>query len=235
VIARREPVLDGGSITSFLEHLTLAGAKLLADDDSVACGVMFKRSDRHTLFCSASPLVTDLYRALDAQHARGDGPAPQALTASKVQVADDTSDPAHPPFFRVPASLGFASILSVPLQIEAEGVAALNFYAQSVAFFTPDRQRMSTIFAKQAATALALRLHLTRYQELTTNMASAMESRTSIDLAIGIIIGQNHCSQQEAAAILKRASTARNVKLRDLAEDLVVHSSGGVPTTHFTP
>ena len=55
-----------------------------------------------------------------------------------------------------------------------------------------------------------------------------------LDLAIGIIIAQNRCTQDEAAAILKRASNTRNVKLRHLAQEIVVHASGGTPTTHFT-
>ncbi|WP_424991742.1 ANTAR domain-containing protein [Nesterenkonia salmonea] len=41
-----------------------------------------------------------------------------------------------------------------------------------------------------------------------------MESRTTIDLAAGIIIGQNRCSQEEAIAILKKASNHRNLTNR---------------------
>ncbi len=48
-----------------------------------------------------------------------------------------------------------------------------------------------------------------------------MESRTAIDIAIGVVMGQNRCSQEEAFAILRKASSHRNVKLRVLAEELV--------------
>jgi hypothetical protein len=229
-----DSALPRENITAFLKQLTLVGAKLFSDDESVACGLMFQRADGRTSFCSASPTVTTLYKVLGAQHALGEGPAPHALAAEGLQVADNTSDPAHPPFFRVPASLGFASILSVPLQIQAAGVAALNFYAQSVAFFTPDRQRVASVFAGHAGRSVVTRLQIAQYQALTAHMRSAMESRTSIDMAIGIIIGQNRCTHEEASAILKRASNARNVKLRDLATELIKHAGGGTPTTHFT-
>jgi GAF domain-containing protein len=222
------------SITVFLEQLTLVGAKLFSDAEQIACGLMLRHTDGQSLFCSASPVVAEMYEVLAAQHALGGGPAPQALSASRLQVADNTGDPKHPPFFGVPASRGFASILSVPLTIGTGSSAAMNFYARPVAFFSPDRQRVASVFAEQAGTSIELRLRLTQCQDLTEHLRSAMESRTSIDMAIGIIIAQNRCTQEKASAILKRASNARNVKVRHLAQDIVVQASGGTPTTHFT-
>jgi AmiR/NasT family two-component response regulator len=52
-------------------------------------------------------------------------------------------------------------------------------------------------------------------------LKAALESRTTIDLAIGIIMGQNRCSQEAAFKILKNASSTRNAKLRDVAATIV--------------
>ena len=235
VIAVQDAMPSEDSIIVFLEQLTLVGAKLFSHEEQIACGLMVQRTGGQPLFCSASPVVTEMYEVLAAQHALGEGPAPQALSASRLQVADNTGDPKHPPFFGVPASRGFASILSVPLMLGAGSSGALNFYARPVAFFSSDRQRVASVFAEQAGTSIKLRLQLTQCQDLTEHMRSAMESRTSIDMAIGIIIAQNRCTQDEASAILKRASNARNIKLRHLAQDIVLQASGGTPTTHFTP
>ena len=54
-----------------------------------------------------------------------------------------------------------------------------------------------------------------------------------IDLAVGILMGRNRCSQEEAVEILKTASNHRNVKLRDLAADLIASVSSAPPTTSF--
>jgi hypothetical protein len=229
-----DPVLDSGSMTDFFRQLTLGGARLFSDDGPVECGLMFEGDSGETLFCSGSPTITSMYEVIDAQHAIGEGPGPQALSASELQVADDTSDSAYPPFFRIPASLGFASILSVPLKIGTAGFAALNFYAPPVAFFTVERQRIASVLAEQVGASVEMRVRVARYRELTVNMRSAMESRTSIDIAIGIIISQNQCTQEEAFDILRRASNARQIKLRDLAKDLIMHASGAPPMTHFT-
>lgn len=61
-----------------------------------------------------------------------------------------------------------------------------------------------------------------------------MESRTTIDIAVGVIMAQNRCDQVEAFSILTRASNSQNVKLRVLAEQLVESLADGLPTTHFS-
>ncbi|CAN7171600.1 ANTAR domain-containing protein [Arthrobacter sp. LjRoot78] len=71
------------------------------------------------------------------------------------------------------------------------------------------------------------------HQKLAADLRAAMESRTVIDLAAGIIMGQNRCSQAEAMAILTKASSGRNLKLRDVADKLVASFAPGAPSTHF--
>jgi hypothetical protein len=236
-----------------LMDLTALGTKLFSDtaengqgrqdkqdghdrqDGFVPCGLLFKADGHETLFCSAEEQIRDMYAALNTMHALDEGPAPRALAASGMQVADDTSDPAYPPFFSVTASYGFSSILSIPLDLGAAGVAAVTFYAHPTAFFTLDRQRSATVFAEQAVRTIELTLQLTQSQDLTENMRAAMHFRTSIDLATGIIMAQNQCSQDKAFGILRQASNTRNSKLRDLAALIVEKAGGSAPRLHFTP
>jgi hypothetical protein len=235
VIASTRASADGGSLIGLLVDLTGCGAKLFSDDGTVPCGLMFKAAGKATQFCSASPQIRELYEALNVTHALDEGPAPRALSAAGMQVADDTSDPTYPPFFAVPASRGFASILSVPLNLAVAGVAAVTFYARPVGFFTPDRQRSAAVFAEQTLRAIDLTLNLNRSQVLTEDMRAAMQSRTSIDLATGIIMAQNRCSQDEAFGILRQASNTRNSKLRDLSALIVEKAGGHPPRLDFRP
>jgi AmiR/NasT family two-component response regulator len=69
--------------------------------------------------------------------------------------------------------------------------------------------------------------------QLAQDLEEAMKSRTAIDLAVGIIMGQQRCSQDEAFAILTRAASNRNEKLRKVAAELVEHLSGSGARTHF--
>ena len=49
----------------------------------------------------------------------------------------------------------------------------------------------------------------------------AMERRTVIDQVCGMIMAQNNWSQDEAFAVLQKASQHRNIKLHSLAEEIV--------------
>jgi hypothetical protein len=51
--------------------------------------------------------------------------------------------------------------------------------------------------------------------------------------AMGTIMGQNRCCQNASFKVLKAASKARNVKLRDVAAAVVDSIAGETPTTHF--
>lgn len=84
-----------------------------------------------------------------------------------------------------------------------------------------------------ASKALRLAFRQARAQDRQTDVNAAMNSPTTIDLAVGIIMGQNRYSQDEAFNILKNAYSTRNVNLRDLAAGIVADIGKGPATTHF--
>lgn len=70
---------------------------------------------------------------------------------------------------------------------------------------------MVEAYAYLASKALRLAVRISQLAEAKTNLAAALESRTTIDLATGAIMAQNRCSQETAVKILKIASNTRNV------------------------
>ncbi len=52
-----------------------------------------------------------------------------------------------------------------------------------------------------------------------------------IDYAIGIIMAESRCDADQAFAMLTRASNNRNIKLRDLATEIVTQVAGR-PRSH---
>ena len=63
----------------------------------------------------------------------------------------------------------------------------------------------------------------------STNRRHSPASRAVIDQALGILMGQNRCPAAEAFDILRTASQNRNVKLRDVAVQIVTAVSGQPP------
>jgi AmiR/NasT family two-component response regulator len=93
---------------------------------------------------------------------------------------------------------------------------------------------MVQAYAYHASKALRLVVRISQLADAKADLAAAMESRTTIDLATGAIMAQNRCSQETAVKILKIASSTRNVKLRDIAASVVASLSQDPSVrTHF--
>ncbi|MEX5296230.1 GAF and ANTAR domain-containing protein [Kocuria sp. CPCC 205268] len=225
-------LLESEDITSFLDALTATIAQALSTDgDEVWCAVTLLRPKRSTTVASSSPAA----EALDEiQYHYGDGPC---LTASRehrlVHVTDTRTDPRWPEYGRAAAAHGVLSALGVPLDLAGEAAAALDVYADRPHKFDPATIEVIRREVASASSALRLAVRMEKHRDAEADLKAAMASRTTIDLAVGIVMGQNRCTQEEAFGILRAASSHRNVKLRDVAAELVATVGRGPATTHF--
>jgi GAF domain-containing protein len=227
-----ELLLTSEDITGFLNTFTASIAEALSvDGEQVWCAVTLLRPKRSTTVAASDARA----EALDEiQYHYGDGPC---LTAARehrlVYVADTRTDPRWPAYGKAAAEAGILSALGVPLELGGEAIAGLDVYTG-----TPNAYDQATVEVIQrqvaeASTILRLAVRLARHRDTEADLQAAMASRTTIDLAVGIIMGQNRCTQEKAFEILRAASSHRNVKLRDLAADLVAQVGKGPASTHF--
>ncbi|HEX2383900.1 MAG TPA: ANTAR domain-containing protein, partial [Acidimicrobiales bacterium] len=100
---------------------------------------------------------------------------------------------------------------------------AFNLYARKPSAFTAQDHDRGTLFAEQAAVAIANTEVYWRTYNLTQNLQTALENRDVIGQAKGILMARHGFSADEAFDELRRASQRRNVKLRDVA-DSVAHT-----------
>jgi GAF domain-containing protein len=125
---------------------------------------------------------------------------------------------------------GLRSSLSLPLFVKDTSVGALNLYSfDRIHAFDDDARAHFEGFAAQASTALMLALRQAKHQATNQQLEAALVSRTVIDQALGIIMGQQRCTAHEAFDILRAHSQNNNIKLRDVAAQLVAHTSDGRP------
>jgi AmiR/NasT family two-component response regulator len=109
-------------------------------------------------------------------------------------------------------------------------MGALNIYATTPRAFGPAEQLVAGRFADEASRALALAVRLAERAEMSEHLQNALTSRAVVDQAIGIVMGQNRCTADEAFEVLRTISQNRNVKLRDVAAGMVAAVSGRPPT-----
>jgi GAF domain-containing protein len=218
-------LLGTESIEKFVHELAVQAAGLV--DGSLSCGITMSRGGRTSTVACSDELAS---RVNDLQYSLLEGPCLTALEdGCLVRIDDMTAETRWPRFTRQAAESGIQSCLSLPLIARDETVGALNLYSVDRRAFGGDETRRAERFAENAAGALALGLRLVSYSELTDQLRASLASRAAIDQAVGVIMAQQRCSQDKAFAVLRTASQNRNVKLRELAREVVTAVTGSPP------
>lgn len=235
LVQLQDLIIGTDSVSDFLSSLAGVASATVSRSagTDVECGVTLKRHRASATVGGSSDRAIALDRI---EHYAGPGPCMAALqTKSPVLLGDTRSDPRWPGYQKQLMDEGCFTSLGVPLELNEEASAALNFFAFRAGAFSEATIRDAAGFAEIAGHAVRLALKVATIQGVAQDMEAAMKSRTAIDLACGIVIAQNRCTQSEAMKILTKASSTRNQKLRDLAEEIVVKASGEKPETHFDP
>ena len=233
VLELQDLIVGTRNVAEFLERLSVmaAGALTRATSGTIECGVTLKQRRRTFTVAGSSPKAVLLD---EIEQRMGDGPCIEALrTMEPVLLGNVATDPRWPEYQKVLEDEGCRATLGVPLELGEDAAAALNFFAFESGVFTPAVLQEAVEFADLAAGAVRLAVRLGSAQTLADDLAAAMANRTSIDLACGVIMGQNRCSQAEAMAILTKVSSNRNQKLRVVAAELLANLAGGDVRTHF--
>jgi hypothetical protein len=164
----------------------------------------------------------------------GDGPVSHALAGDLALIANSCpADPRWPSCRRSLREAGYRSLLSLPLHLHPVGRAALTLVSRQDGVFAPSLIVAATAFARLAGSSYQSAADLRTAQATAEHLQAAMQGRTSIDVACGVIMGQNRCSYEDAFHILAQASSHRNVKTRVVAETMLGELPGGAPSTHF--
>jgi GAF domain-containing protein len=150
------------------------------------------------------------------QYGLGEGPCVDTLHEANVVVAPRIRhDQRWPRFVPQAVQLGLKSQLAVKLYLDKEGtLGGLNMYSTTTEDIDPDAEPLADLFAAHAAIALG---HV-RQRE---NLNEALHTRKVIGQAIGLVMGRYHLTEDRAFAFLVRASSHSNIKLRDIAQEMV--------------
>jgi len=156
------------------------------------------------------------------QYNSGRGPCLDAFRHGQIfRITDTETEERWPEFARSLVSHGLRSTLSLPLIRTGEPIGALNIYAKAVGNFEDQDMVRAQMLAAQAAIVLSNAQAYHDARELSENLHQALESRATIDYAIGILMSAGGRSPDDAFKMLVRASQRENRKLRDIAAEIV--------------
>lgn len=221
----QQALLRTETVEEFLAELATQAAGLVAG--SLSCGMSLDNSGRAFTAACSDALAVQLD---EVQYQLDDGPCLASMrTGEPVRVDDTRDDDRWELFGTRAAALGIRSVLALPLMADAEPVGALSLYAPAPGAFGASETRRAAQFAQHGSGALALASRLASYSTMTSQLRASLASRAVIDQALGVIMAQERCSQAKAFAILRTASQHRNIKLRELAREIVTAVSGHPP------
>jgi GAF domain-containing protein len=167
----------------------------------------------------------------ESQYGHGYGPCLHAATSGEVtEIADTRSDTRWPDYSRMAAERGALSSLSLPLPISEGMSGALNIYARETDAFDDDDREAAMKFVPYAAVAASNMRDYEEARTMAANLQAALESRAVIDQAKGILMERHKVTADQAFQVLAQVSMQKNIKLRLVAEELVMTGQlPGVP------
>jgi GAF domain-containing protein len=152
------------------------------------------------------------------QYELGEGPCVQAVEHEPVVVVPTLRHEQRWPAY-VPAVVtqGVRSQLAVRLFSNNRHIAGLNLYSTEHDEVEQSSAETALLFATHAAIILG---HAQQEEQLN----QALASRKVIGQAIGIVMERYRIDADRAFQFLLRASSSSNIKLRDVAEEIVTTS-----------
>lgn len=151
------------------------------------------------------------------QYELGEGPCHDSAWQCETLVSQDlTADPRWPAWAPRAVELGLGSTLGVELRNRAEDrrLGSVNLFWRHPRTFTSDEIALAHLISRHAAIALVASFTV-------EGLTVALDGRKRIGQAQGILMERHGLTEEQAFAVLKRYSQDFNVKLRDVAEQLV--------------
>jgi GAF domain-containing protein len=164
-----------------------------------------------------TPVATDelARRLADAQRSLGEGPCIDVLDGQGLVVSADIRGEARWPRYTPTArAAGLRSQLAIQLHDEDRVLGVLNLYSRTGDLSRHETIRIAGLFAAHAGIALVAARH-------REQMNDALASRKVIGQAIGLVMERYQIDDQRAFEFLVRISQSSNVKIRDVAQEMV--------------
>jgi hypothetical protein len=126
-----------------------------------------------------------------------------------------------PEFARTAVGVGFRSCLALPLPSDRTGTSALVLYADEPGTFDGTTFDVALLFAAQGGVALDNAEVYRSSHQMVTHLHRTLTTRSLIERAKGVLMGEHGISDEEAFELLRRQSQTSHRKLLDVAREVL--------------
>jgi hypothetical protein len=227
-----QALLDATTADGVLQRITIAARYLVPGADLVSITLRQSNGEYYT----PTNTETEAIELDHVQYETGEGPCLDAADPEGPAFAhsgDLSTESAWPEFARQAADHGYSSVLSTALITTGDPTpftGALNIYSREPRGLNAAARDTAFILATYASLALGatygkadVERSVSRLRAEAANLRKALETRTVIGQATGILMARRRISADEAFEVLVRVSQDHNIKLARLAEIFARH------------
>jgi GAF domain-containing protein len=202
---------EAADVHETVERIVESTCSAIGCDDA---GVILTHSRRHLETLAATSDAAR--RAHEIQLELDEGPCLDAIEHVEAifHVPDTAIEPRWPRWGKAVVELGYRSTLSVPLATRTRRFGSLNVYSRLTNAFDEDDMAVVALLARHASASLAATQNI-------EGLRKAVDARKLIGVAIGLLMERYGLDADRAFDVLRRLSQAENVKLREIARQVV--------------
>lgn len=178
--------------------------------------------------CSTAAVSDGVALKIDKlEQTLGKGPWVDAIQKQTAQIQSDLTTSSRWPDLaaRVVAETTVRGAMSIRLPVDRAKVGALNLYSDTPSAFDNASLERAIVLAAFATVATNAAAH----GEDAAALKRGLVSNRAIGKAVGMLMVLNEVSDDDAFDILRRTSQDTNVKVADIAGDIIRRSSAQQP------
>jgi GAF domain-containing protein len=202
---------DAGSTEDAIETVVHYGRNAVNADDA---GVLLVHGRGRVETPAATSKEVDEAHQLQAEY--GEGPCLDSVKGGDTiyKVDNVLADPRWPRWGKAAAEMGYFSVVSASLQTETRAIGSLNVYSRRMDAFGDADVDVLGLLADHAAAAIA-------GANVQENLRRALDSRTMIGQAQGILMSTYDLDAETAFSYMRRLSQDHNQKLVGVAKSII--------------
>lgn len=209
-----QALLEDGTVSDL--ELVATAAPALLGVEGASIQVQGGADAGRSITSPGTPFVSSLEGRVSPRNR----PSEQAAgSGEEVQVS--IPDERRSALSQAGAAVGIRSVWSMPLRVEEWVFGALTLYTSALAPWSGAVAGGGLRMARKAESVVASAAARIRLEQMNANLWRAIESRTTIGQAQGVLMATGGMSAEEAFDLLTRASQRSHRKLREVAAEIV--------------
>ncbi len=217
----REVITGAEPLDDSLARVAATAARAIPDADAVTITALTDDRPRTAAFTDERVALIDY-----CQYGADEGPCLEAIRRQQPVRSQIVDHPQRWLTFNDAAQVaGVRACLSVPLLIgnpdQKELVGSLNVYSYTALAFDPWDEKLMGLYTAAAGAAITNARRWEQCHETVAQLEQALTTRAEIDQAKGVLMAVHRCGAEEAFARLVEQSKRQNLKLREVARQLM--------------